>query len=90
MSFGEGFGAFMKGASGGLSLGKGFMDKKTAPLAGNAAGDSGKSVGFGLGQDLVSGKVGASSNAADASASSGPWSFLSGILGNLGDDASTQ
>lgn len=94
MSFGSAFGAFASGAASGTALGKGFMDSKAAKaastIAGNSDGGGGKTVGFGLGQDLVSGKVGASTTAADASAPSGPWAVLSGILGNLGGDAAIQ
>lgn len=83
MSFGSGFGAFMSGASGGMALGKSIMEKKDAKASTTKAGDDGKSVGFGLGQKLISGTVGASKAAEGAS--SGPWAALSGMLGGLAE-----
>jgi hypothetical protein len=91
MSFGEAFGAFASGAMGGAALGKSFKGMK--PLAATkivGGSDGGKPVGFGIGEDLVSGTLGSSSTAAGDTKSSSPWSFLSGILGNLSGDGGNQ
>lgn len=80
-----GLGAFAQGLAGGMSLGKSFKDgkKKDAPAAA-APGDQ-KSVGFGIGQNLVGGDVGSAeiAGSAPADSSSGSWSALANILGGI-------